>query len=152
MDRATPKFGHLNPYESPPQELRDIFKLWKGSSKESINQLNATFDGMQILGSIPTKRLETAFQNFTAVSNHAVTEPASIYGSADLPGRKFDCSFFNWVCQVAYFKYKLCPLASDIVLTTGRPFHPALIVASTYSERASFTIVASRFVRSKLQD
>jgi hypothetical protein len=91
MDNATSKSGllNLNPHEPPPQELRDIFKLWKGSSKESINQLDVASDGMQLLGTIPRNRLETAYWKFISVPNDDTIEPVSIYGSADLPGRRF---------------------------------------------------------------
>lgn len=93
MDYETPDHTHLNPHEAPPQALKDLFKLWKGSSVKSIDQLGNVSDDMKLLGYVPKSRLQTALENLPTISLDRVSENASVYGSDDLPGREKSCVF-----------------------------------------------------------
>ncbi|KAF8857996.1 oxidoreductase [Acephala macrosclerotiorum] len=86
MDHETPDHTHLNPREAPPQALKDLFKLWKGSSVKSVDQLGIISDGMKNLGSVPKSRLQTALANLSTTSLDGVSKNASVFRSDDLPG------------------------------------------------------------------
>jgi len=56
----------FNPHEIPPQELKDIFKSWKGQlSPERERNLNESVVNMLRLESIPHHRLFEMFNHFS---------------------------------------------------------------------------------------
>ncbi|KUJ12500.1 uncharacterized protein LY89DRAFT_209124 [Mollisia scopiformis] len=86
MDLATSEHNHLDPHEAPPQTLKDLFKSWKRSSIESINQLDIASGETEFLGSVPKSRLQSAFEDFSGLPLDQHLELTPIYGFKDLPG------------------------------------------------------------------
>ena len=89
----------FNPHEAPPQELKDVFKLWKGQLTPERDQiLNGNVGNMPRLDSIPHHRLVENFNRFSGHSNIAneidvikqvaLNSTGSIYSSQDVPGMK----------------------------------------------------------------
>jgi alkylated DNA repair protein alkB homolog 1 len=92
--------GHLdfNPHETPPQELKDVFKSWKGQlTPERDRHLNENVVNMPRLDGIPHHRLAEIFDRFSVsdVANKPdITEQVAldssifVYNSQYIPGTK----------------------------------------------------------------
>jgi alkylated DNA repair protein alkB family protein 1 len=92
--------GHLdfNPHETPPQELKDVFKSWKGQlTPERDRHLIGNVVNMPRLDGIPHHRLAEIFGRFSEyeVANKSdITEQValdssiSVYSSRYIPGTK----------------------------------------------------------------
>ena len=89
----------FNPHEAPPQELKDVFKLWKGQLKPERDQnLNENVGNMLRLDSIPYHRLVENFNRFSSHSDDtnetdiikqvALNSSGSVYSSQNVPGMK----------------------------------------------------------------
>jgi alkylated DNA repair protein alkB family protein 1 len=87
----------FNPREAPPQELKDVFKLWKGQLTPERDQfLNENVGNMPRLDSIPCHRLVENFNRFSGHSDDAsetdvinqvaLNSYGSVYSSQDVPG------------------------------------------------------------------
>lgn len=89
----------FNPHEAPPQELKDVFKSWKGPltpERERILDMNAV--NMPRLDSIPHHRLVDVFSRFSRHGENikqdiaereqfVIEESGAVYSSRDVPGR-----------------------------------------------------------------
>ena len=89
----------FNPHEAPPQELKDVFKLWKGKlTPERDQNLNENVVNMPRLDSIPCHRLVENFNRFSGHSDAAnetdvinlvaLNSSGSVYSSQNVPGMK----------------------------------------------------------------
>jgi alkylated DNA repair protein alkB family protein 1 len=92
----------FNPHGAPPQELKDVFKLWKGQlTPERDQNLNENVGNMPRLDSIPYHRLVENFNRFSghsddangtdAIKQVALNSSGSVYSSQDVPGMEI-CS------------------------------------------------------------
>jgi hypothetical protein len=94
----------FNPHEAPPQELKDIFKSWKGPSvPEREHILNMGVENMLLMDSIPHDRLNEVFTRFSHHGKEAKPEDpterkqvaldnsVSVYSSQNISGRKRIC-------------------------------------------------------------
>lgn len=81
-------------HETPPQELKDVFKSWKGKlTPERDRNLNETLFKMLRLDSIPNHRLDEIFNTFSddgkdsdAAEQVALGLTGSVYSSQNVPG------------------------------------------------------------------
>lgn len=142
------KNNRLDPHEAPPQPLKDLFKFWKGSSSDSIAQLDSASHGIKHVGSIPIAHLQSALENLSKTSTDNVSESASVYGSDELPGR--ECSLLLELLSSGII-YNLA-MSITVILTLGRPIHFTVFATPACTKRASFMLVASRSFESKAQD
>jgi hypothetical protein len=88
----------FNPHEAPPQELKDVFKLWKGQlTPERDQKLNENVGNMPRLDSIPYHRLVENFNRFSGsdyanetnvIKQVALNSSGSVHSSQDVPGMK----------------------------------------------------------------
>lgn len=88
----------FNPHEAPPQELKDVFKLWKGQlTLERDQNLNENVGNMARLDSIPYHCLAENFNRFSGndhanetdvMKQVALNSSSSVYSSRDVPGMK----------------------------------------------------------------
>ena len=86
----------FNPHEAPPQELKDVFKLWKGKlTPERDQNLNENVVNMPRLDSIPYHCLIENFNRFSGsdhanetdvINQVALNSSGSVYSSQDVPG------------------------------------------------------------------
>ncbi len=138
----------LNPHEAPPQELKDVFKLWKGQlTPERDQNLNENFGKMPRLDSIPYHRLVEHFNRFSGHSDDA-NEPdvinqvalkssGSVYSSQSVPGMK-----------LVHKTVSMGTISSSIFLhwflTRPRSSDIAFSATSNNTKDAAFTFVTSR--------
>jgi hypothetical protein len=81
-------------HATPPQELKILFKSWKGQlTTERDRNLNETLFKMLRLDSIPNHRLDEIFNTFSddgkdsgAAEQVALGLTGSVYGSQNVPG------------------------------------------------------------------
>ena len=86
----------FNPHEAPPQELKDVFKIWKGQlTPERDRHLNKNVIGMPHLDGIPQHHLGEIFDRFSefddvnkpdVTKQVALDSSGSVYSSQDVPG------------------------------------------------------------------
>jgi alkylated DNA repair protein alkB homolog 1 len=89
---------NFNPHESPPQELKDIFKSWKGQlTSERDQYVSENVPDMPRLESIPHDCLVDALGRFSRdddTNDPDITEQValhssgSIYSSQKIPGMR----------------------------------------------------------------
>jgi len=84
----------FNAHDAPPQELKDIFKSWKGQlTPERDHKLDETVINMPRLDNIPQRRLNEIFSDFLndakdsyATEQVALGSSGSVYSSQNVPG------------------------------------------------------------------